>query len=376
MKIVISIFEIIIYFIYHFFASIAKAIRRLKSKFPQMPKLKLPKIKFISKLREQVTKRQEQKLEQKYLKDKTVKVKKKRFSLKAKMSSKQYENFLGYAFVSPWIIGALLFTVYPIISVIKYSFETVLITNTGIKTAWIGFASYVNVLFVNNVYRDGLKQVFITLLVQIPIIIVISVLFAVLLNSKLKSTSIFRTLFFLPVIVLSGPVLELMTQIGVLGSGISETSDLYISLSSIDNVFSNIILYLITNIESILWFSAIPTLVFLVIIQQMNFDLYEAADMDGATQNEKFWKVTLPQLKMGININIIYLVMFMGTFSSNPVVAEIKDKMFSLQHGLGYASTEAVVYMFVLFVVIIILMLAVNGLPKLDLKRKRRLINE
>lgn len=374
MKLIISLFDAALYFIYHFFATINKAISKLK--FSKIKKIKFKKIGIFKKVSVKFADHHDARLLKKYDKPEKVKSKKKRASLKSRMSAKQYESFLGYAFVSPWIVGALLFTVYPIISVIKYSFETVLITNTGIKTAWLGLDSYINVLFINNVYKDGLKTVFTTLIIQIPIIIVVSILFAVLLNSKLPSTSFFRTLFFLPVIVLSGPVLNLMTEIGVLGSGISESSNLYTALSSLDNVFTNIILYLITNIESILWFSAIPTLVFLVIIQQMNFDLYEAADMDGASASEKFWKVTLPQLKMGININIIYLVMFMGTFSSNPIVIEIKDKMFSLQHGLGYASTEAIVYMIELFVIIIILMVAVNGFPKIEFKKQRRVINE
>lgn len=366
-------YEAVLYFIYHFFAFFGKGFNKIGNKLPKI-NLKKPQVKVSRKLQEKCEQardvREAKKLE-KYL-SKPEKKKNKSKLLKNKLSSKQYEEFLGYMFISPWIIGALLFTVYPIISVVKYSFETVLITNTGIKTAWIGLESYINVLFVNNVFKDGLKEVFITLIVQIPIIIVLSILFAVLLNTSIKGNGAFRTIFFLPVIVLSGPMLSLMTEIGLFANGISETSDLYVNLSAMDNVFVNIVLYLVTNIESILWFSAIPTLVFLVIIQQMNFDLYEAADMDGATKSEKFWKVTLPQMKMGININVIYLVMFMGTFSSNPIVKEIKDKMFSLQHGLGYASAEALVYMLELFIVIIILVIAVNGVPKLDLSIRKK----
>lgn len=374
MSFITALFDALIYFIYHFFNNISKFFKskiKVKKTNKVEKKRRTSQLNFKTKVEKKLNNWQDKRLS----KQESKPARKHRLNLKSKLTAKQYETFLGYVFVSPWIIGALLFTIYPIVSVVKYSFETVLITNTGIKTAWLGLDSYINVLFVNNVFRDGLKTVFITLIVQIPIIIVISILFAVLLNSKLKSTSVFRTLFFLPVIVLSGPVLSLMTETGLLGAGISKTSDIYISISSLDNIFLNIILYLITNIESILWFSAIPTLVFLVILQQMNFDLYEAAEMDGASANEKFWKVTLPQLKMGININIIYLVMFMGTFSSNPVVVEIKDKMFSLQHGLGYASTESIVYMIELFIIIIILVVTVNGFPKLA-KKKRRLADE
>lgn len=369
-KISLWLSEAILYFIYHFIRTIYQIISKMITPFIKFfnlcqKKLTIIQCKIFSKIKTIIN------ILKKNIKIHYPMIKIKKFKTKKKIPIK----LIGPIFVMPWIIGATLFTLLSLITVIYYSFNKVLITPSGINAAFVGLDNYKNIFLVNIQFRQDLVSVFTPIIINIPVIIVVSIFISLLLNTNIKGTGFFRTIFFLPVIILSGSAATLLIETGQFGaSGLSDYY-LYQLLAEQENLMITIILYLIDNITVILWYTGIPIIIFLVILQNINGDLYEAADMDGASTWNKFWKVTLPELKIGINITILYLVMYLGMISNNPIVIEIKSKMFDISgnYGLGYASAESLIYMFCLLLSIGLLLLIVNGFPKV--RKKNKLVN-
>ena len=121
-----------------------------------------------------------------------------------KLSNRTREILAGFIFISPWIIGFAIFGLYPIV----YSFYLSLCKaeiKTGIVAEFTGITNYIDA-FKNASMMTALLDFLKESLFMVFIINVFAILFAVILNSKIKGKGFFRTIFFLPVVVVSGPV--------------------------------------------------------------------------------------------------------------------------------------------------------------------------
>ena len=135
--------------------------------------------------------------------------------MKLKMSRKARENMLGYAFVSIWIIGFLIFTLIPIVRTFLFSFHKITITADGIRQNFIGMSNYKDAFLSDVKFVDVLIEYVGEIILYVPIVIVFALAISLILNMKLKGKGFFRTLFFLPVIIISGPVMEEFIDQGV-----------------------------------------------------------------------------------------------------------------------------------------------------------------
>ncbi len=274
----------------------------------------------------------------------------------------------GYIFIMPWLIGFTFLVALPLVQSFQYSLNEVTVGPKGAILSPVGFENYIYMFTLDPKFVDALIEVSKQIIIIIPLVIILSMIIALMLSQDIKFQGTFRTIFFIPVIIMSGPILALLDEISAFSEydQLSEILQLVFgsSGSSFLAVFGAIIIFLITNISVVLRFCGIPIIVFLVVLQRINPDLYEAADMDGASGWNKFWKVTLPSIKVAININILYLVVQMSTLDSNPVAQQIKDNMFDTDRGLGYSSGQAWVYLIVLFLIIGLLLFAVNGIKR------------
>ena len=273
------------------------------------------------------------------------------------ISNKSRMAFTGLAFVSPWILGYALFSLYPMIYSLVLSFNRVRITPKGIKTQFVGFTNYKDILFSDPQFAEKLVVYLKDIVLTVPIIIVFALIIAMLLNQDIKGRGIFRTIFFLPVVIISGPVIgELISQGATTIPSVEKYSMFVMIRESMTPIFAEPIIYLFKEIIKVLWFSGVQILIFLAGLQKIDHAVYEAARIDGGSYWEVFWKVTLPALKPMILVNSIYTFVFQSTFALNPIIDFIKFNMFSTITGFGYATAIAWIY----FVVIaFILMLAV-----------------
>lgn len=268
------------------------------------------------------------------------------------------EALIGLSFIWIWIVGFLVFTCYPLIRTLLFSFSQVKITADGVKTTFIGWENYRNALFLNVEFGDTLATYFVETLVIVPIIVVFALIVSLLLNVKIRGKGIFRTIYFLPVIITSGPVIkQLMDQGATTLPGIQTIIEMSKLHESMPELLADLIVFLLTSFITILWFSGVQMLIFLAGLQKLDSSMYEAASIDGASRWESFWKLTLPALNSMIIVNMVYTVIMQSVFSLNPVITQIQSAMYDAKYGMGYSAAMAWIYFLVMLVLLGVLVL-------------------
>ena len=266
----------------------------------------------------------------------------------------------GLLFCLPWIIGFCIFTVYPLIQTFVFSFNYVVPTSDGFRMDGVGFTNYINLFTKDTDFINAIGDYLVEMIIYVPVITVVSLLLALLLNTKVKGTGFFRTIFFLPVIITSGPVLQILMEQGVTSiPGLSEIINLDEISQGLPR-FLQTALDIITNeFIVILWFCGIQILVFMTGLQKIDKGVYEAANIDGAGKWEKFWKVTLPAINPTIVINVVFTVVMQSIFALNPIILKIQQDMndTSGERGYGYSSAMAFTYFLIMIIVLVIFVL-------------------
>jgi ABC-type sugar transport system permease subunit len=266
-----------------------------------------------------------------------------------------------------WIIGFLVFVLYPFLSSIVYGLSNVRILGTGIDVDFHWFTNYRNIFQIEEGFEftEALVDFLKDLAFQVPIIIVFSVLIAVLLNQPIKGRGIFRSIFFLPVIIASGPVINELVSQGAGGANIFESYGFIAVIeSTLNPALAEPIVNIFSEIIIIFWFSGVQILIFLAGLQKVDGQIYEAARVDGAGPWESFWKITLPSLSNLVFVNIIYTVVLLSTFSENPVIVSIRSNMSSTREGSGYGMATAMAWVYFLVIMIILGLIAFVFIPK------------
>ncbi len=273
---------------------------------------------------------------------------------KHKSKLKRKNSIAGAAFVSPWIVGFLVFTLYPLINGVVMSLNNVTIKPEGIIYTWAGDEFYDYALNVSTTFKLDLGSTAMMIGCSTPVVLVFSLIIAVLLNQHFPGRSFFRTVFFMPVIIMSGPVISSLLT-GHTVDFTDEGSQIYIFLSGLPSVFSKPCLFVLDNLVLILWFSGVQILIFLAGLQKISPSLYEAADIDGASSWEKFWKITLPHIAPLALVCAVYTVVDISNYSGNAVNNDIADNLFNT--SMMYSLSAAMSWIY--FGVVLLILLAV-----------------
>lgn len=262
---------------------------------------------------------------------------------------------MGLVFMLPWFIGAALFLAYPLGSSFWYSLHNIRITPLGRRFAFIGYGNYTQILLQNPDFPVQLVDYIVSTVISAPIIVVFALIIAMMLNQSIKGKSFFRLIFFLPVIIVSGPILGMLTGEG---AGSISAIDMQAISSAIGGVLPKMIADPIAdvfnNMITTLWYSGVQILIFLSGLQKIDKSMYEAAKIDGGSGWECFWKITLPNLKSMILLNVVYTVVFISNNDQNPIIGLIEASMFSgtKEKGYGYASAMAWLYALVVLLLV------------------------
>lgn len=256
------------------------------------------------------------------------------------------EWLTGYLFILPWAIGLCVFFLYAAGQSLNYALSEVKLTNPIQVTYW-GFTNFVNVFVTDSEFPVAIVSFAIELLTQVPIIVSFSLIIALLLNASIKARGLFRVLFFLPVIIATGPVMNELTAQGVASvpmvsqasfmSAISAALPLWLA-EPINQLFSSLIL--------ILWNSGVQILIFIAGLQKVPRAMYEAAYIDGASGWESFWKITLPIVKPMVLLNAVYTIIALSTGGQNQVITMIYNNMFYAIAGRGYGYAAAMAWVY------------------------------
>lgn len=275
---------------------------------------------------------------------------------------------VGYGFISLWIIGFLVFSLYPIIYSIILSLNKVVIGPDGIQMTSIGLQNYSKLFTLDVDFLSHLVDYFKEVFISVPLVIILSMVIAKLLNSKIPGQTLFRTLFFLPVIIISGPVMDIFVK-NLLFETLLDFESVTL-LQAIENssygILSDVVVFLVKNIADILWYAGVPIIIFITGFQKLPKDMYEAASIDGASGWQCFWKLTLPSLVGFIGINVVFSVIQISTIDSMPIIKTIGNKMFDTNYGFGYAASIAWVYF-----IAMLMMIGVFGLLIMMMQRRK-----
>lgn len=270
------------------------------------------------------------------------------------------KNLVGYAFIAPWLIGFLVFTLFPFLRSIYLSFTRYDILSPPV---WVGTANYKALLADDPQFWQALSVTFRYALVAIPLAIAAGVGLALLLNMNVRGISVFRTIFFLPSIVPAvatsvvfiwilnpqiGLINGLLKHVGITGPAwLRDSKWAFWSL-----------------VFMALWGVGGSMVIYLAGLKDIPVHLYEAATIDGATAWQRMRRITLPMLTPVIFFNLVMGVI--GTFqyftqafimtNGGPEDSTLFYALYLFNRAwryfdMGYASAMA----WVLFVVIVLL---------------------
>lgn len=270
-----------------------------------------------------------------------------------RLSYQRRKSLYGYCFISLWLIGTLLFFLIPLGKSIAYSFSKVSIKPGRIDMDWVGLDNYSYAINKDPQYTDLLEETLIETLWKTPLILIFSLFIAVVLNQKFRGRALARAVFFLPVIIATGPVYEIISgDIKSTGNtGAAQFSTMFrtdlvgdlmrdIGFYGMSERMTSFITTVADNVFGIVWSSGIQILLFLAALQNIPPSAREAAQIEGATAWEYFWKITFPCVSPFILANLIFTVIDSFTNPMNRVMRRIMVfQTEEMNYGLSSAMT-------------------------------------
>jgi multiple sugar transport system permease protein len=280
------------------------------------------------------------------------------------MKASRRQALQGYLFISPWLIGFLVFTLGPLLYSLYVSFSEYSLFGSP---DWTGLDNYQRALFEEPLFWKSLKNTLYFVALNVPLSIIGSLLLAMLLNQNIRGKTVYRTMFYIPSIT---PVVA--------------TTLIWVWILRSDFGLLNMMLEKI-GLPAVPWLSstrwAIPSLVlislweiggqrmliFLAGLQGINQELYEAADIDGGSVLQKFFHITLPMLSPTLLFNLIMSIIssfnvfttaFIAT-KGGPANATLFYVLYLFKNAfewfqMGYASALAWLLFIVVFAVTVL----------------------
>lgn len=273
-------------------------------------------------------------------------------------SLQQKKQLYGYLFISPWLIGFFVLVLYPLVQSAYFSLNDIRLTPKGRIFKYVGLNNFRDVWLKDMFFFQRLLEFFLNTVLRFPVIVVFSLIIAMLINSKIRFKGVFRTIFFLPVIIVSGPVMaELINQGATTIPVMNDTLILGMLTGFLPQWVAEPITGLFQQIIMILWYSGVQILIFLAALQKLDVSMFEAAKIDGGSSWECFWKLTLPTLKPMILLNSIYTIISLANSDQNAIIGLIYENMFNATRGYGFASAMAWMYAIILSLIVIVVFL-------------------
>lgn len=280
---------------------------------------------------------------------------------KHRVTLESRQRRLGYAFIAPFIVGLLVFVLWPFFQSVTFSFCNLTMTDTGYQLEFVGLENYREIFLVNPQYRQYLLESLQDMAINVPVCVLFAFFVASLLNAKFVGRSVARVILFLPVIVSSGLVTKLLkgytmetltsaTETAA-GAGLSGAIVNLMNRMSLSPALVGFISGSVDRISDILTMAAVPIIIFLAGLQSVSPSIFEASYIEGATKWEVFWKICLPMVSPLILVTIVYSVIDSFTNVSNPVISDIHSTIFeSIKFGVGTA--KALSYMLIMGIIL------------------------
>ncbi len=307
---------------------------------------------------------------------------------KMRLSLTTKKALSGWIFVLPFVIGILIFYAPILFQSIQFTFCDVKVNPEAGKfdLVWNNFENYKYVynppeklVAMQKIFSvtlvDGVKD----LILQIPAIVIFALFMAIILNQKMAGRTLFRAIFFLPVILSTGIIdavdsgskmLEaLSNSTGSIDTGAGEEAGI-MSAMDLQNMLGSIkigttlveyVVELVNDIFDIVSRSGVQMLIFLSGLQSISPAIYESCQMEGASAWETFWKITLPMISPMILVNFIYTIIDILTSADNRVMNFIASNTGGTNFTRGHIAVMYWSYILVVLVLIVVVALLMKA---------------
>ena len=261
---------------------------------------------------------------------------------------------IGTLFILPFILGFLIFMIRPLCESFYMSLcDVTLVPGEGYKTTFWGLRQYSNALGVDPDFNTLLVDEIGRMIINTIATLVVSFLVAVILNQEFKGRVLCRAIFFLPVILSSGvlPGIESQNEfynmMGTVSSEVANSAGInlsqsireLLSVSGVGSEVFDVIFAMIDSIYDIVMAAGIQIIVFLTGLQSISPSLYEAAEVEGCSAWESFWKITFPMVSPLLLVNCIYTIVDFFMKNDNLVIEHINTVQQRLNYGLSSAMS-------------------------------------
>lgn len=278
-------------------------------------------------------------------------------------------DLLGWLFVSPWVIGFLIFTLFPFLASLFLSF-----TDWGVvgNWNWLGTANYQNMVNGNDAqFPIAISNTLYYAVVNVPGTQIIALLLALLLNKRTPGIALYRTLFYIPAIATGVGTSYLWAIVFSNHGGLLNTALGFVGIQGPNWLYS-----LTWSMPALiivgLWNVGTSMLIYLAALQGVPQSLYDAAAVDGANWLERFRNVTVPMITPAMFFNFVLGVI--GSFqvfttayiitNGGPGNATLVYTLYLYQVAfqnlrMGYASALAwVLFLIIMAITVIQLLIA------------------
>ena len=264
----------------------------------------------------------------------------------------------GYLFTLPWLIGFIVIYVRSLFQTVQFSFNEMEIDaiNGGYTLVANGWENYRYAFLEHGTFKQTLTSSVMNMLVDVPLITFFSLFMAMLLNKKFPGRALVRAIFFLPVILGSGAIVDAMEMSAkMMQNGVSgQAADMAAASASvafdIDYLISmfmnlglpaklmNYITSAVGRINDIISMSGVQIVIFIAALQSIPSSLYEVAKIEGATGYETFWKITFPMVMPHIITNVVYTIV--DSFEESEILKLADTTTFNqFNYGVGSVMT-------------------------------------
>jgi len=277
-------------------------------------------------------------------------------------------KIIGISFISLWVVGFLVFWAFPLIFSFFMSLNHVSIQTDRLAFDFVGFDQYHKALFRDAEIPNVSLQFFAQSLIIIPVIVVFALIIALMLNQRFPGRGFARAIFFLPVVLTSGNLINELTnqQQGTLS--FLQTATVTNLVLTLPDTWALALTNVLNSFLMVLWYSGVQMLILIAGMQSINPSVYEAAKIDGANDWASLWLITLPGITPFIFISVVYTVVDQFTSPFNPILEVILRHFREPDTGYGYATAIAWLYFAIILVILVVVTLIFR--KPLGLKRK------
>lgn len=286
------------------------------------------------------------------------------------MKSRRQNKYVGLVYVLPFVIGLLVFQLYPFIASLFYSFTDLSIAN---QWSWVGLQNYIESFTSDRDFWQSLRATSIYVFIAVPCKLVFALFIAMVLNMKIRGIRFFQTLYYIPSILGGSVAVSVIWRFMFSHDGLVNAMLGTIGLPALDWLGSKSLALPTVSLLAV-WQFGSSMVLFLVGLKQIPTTLYEAASIDGATKVHQFFRITLPMLTPTVLFNVIMQTIgAFQEFTSAMIITGGGPMKSTYMYGMmlynnsfkyykmGYASAQS----WILFVII----MSVTGLLFLSSKK-------